>query len=96
MVMRFQSPLVYVTFVTEKVKVRKKAKSGTDIIKYHTWPNTSYGKVTKTQENITQKRAKPFSTSHVKTTWKLGGGYSKPCLKRPLKNRQLKGINDKV
>ena len=27
-------------------------------IKYHTWPETPYGKVTKTQENITHKRAK--------------------------------------
>ena len=27
-------------------------------IKYHTWPRTQHGKVTKTQENITYNRAK--------------------------------------
>ena len=35
-------------------KVKKsKTKSGIDTIKYHTWPGTPYGKVTKTQEITT-------------------------------------------
>ena len=40
------------------MRVRKKAGSGINTIKYHTWPGTAHGKVTKTQENITDKRAK--------------------------------------
>ena len=30
-------------------------RSGIDTIEYHTWHRTPYGKVTKTQENITHK-----------------------------------------
>ena len=30
-----------------------------DIIKYHTWPRTPYGKVTKTQENVTENSPFP-------------------------------------
>ena len=31
--------------------IKKSQRSGIDIIKYHTWPKTPYGKTTKTQEN---------------------------------------------
>ena len=41
-------------------------RSGIDAIKYPTWPWTLYGKVTKTQENITYKSAKR-SGDHYKT-----------------------------
>ena len=50
------------------IKVRRQ-KSGIDTTKYHTWPRTPHGKVTKTQKkNITYKRAKRPALSQLMTT----------------------------
>ena len=38
-------------------------RSGIDTINYHTWPGTSYGEVTKTQENTTRLIAKRSALS---------------------------------
>ena len=50
-------------------------------IKYHIWPRTPHGKVTKTQENITHKRAKRLALSQQLTTrlqafWKIIQGLN--------------------
>ena len=47
---------------------RGRQRSGIDTIKHHNWPRTPRGKVTKTQENITHKRAKRPALSRQVTT----------------------------
>ena len=41
-----------------KIKQHRRQRSGIDTIKYHNWEETPFGKMTKTQETITPKRAK--------------------------------------
>ena len=47
----------------ELLKSRGRQRSGIDTIKYHTWPRTPYGKMTKTQENNMKEsqEVSPFS-----------------------------------
>ena len=54
-----------VAFTYDKILpvLSQKHKSGIDTIKFHTWPSTPYGKMTKTQENSTYKRAKRSNLS---------------------------------
>ena len=46
------------------LKVKKGQRTGFDTIKYHTWPETPYGKVTKTQEtsHSREPRGQPFAS----------------------------------
>ena len=59
-----------VTFTYDKILsvLCQKHKSGIYTINYHTLPRTLYGKMTKTQENITYKRAKRSTLSQQVTT----------------------------
>ena len=57
-----------------------------DNIKYHTWPRTPHGKVTKTQQNVTCKRAKRLALSQQVTT---------RLQRTDKKARQTRNINNK-
>ena len=46
----------------------RRQRSGIDTIRYHYWPRAHHGKVTKTQENITNKIAKRLTLSQEVTT----------------------------
>ena len=48
-------------------KLGRMQRSGIDSVKYHTWPSTPYGKVTKTQQNATYRRAKKTALSQQVT-----------------------------
>ena len=63
-------------------------RSGNDTIKYYARPRTPYGKVTKTQENITHNRAKRSALSKLVTT-KLQG------TDKTVRQRQTRNTNDK-
>ena len=52
-----RSPIAYCLNFSPEYMCKRK-RSGNNTIKYHTWPRTSYGKVTKAQENTSYKRAK--------------------------------------
>ena len=65
-------------FQGNRLEVRRK-RSGIDTIKYYTRPRPPYGKVTKTQENNTYKRAKRSSLSQQVTTRLQGTDNSYTC-----------------
>ena len=52
------SDLLEYLAMSQTLSLRREQRSGIDTIKFHIRPETLYGKVTKTQVNITHKRAK--------------------------------------
>ena len=48
-------------YMSVLMKHMLKLKHAIQIIKYHTWPRTPYGKVTKTQDNITRTKRSAIS-----------------------------------
>ena len=57
---------IHISCIDCRSNYRGRQISGIDTIKYHTWPGTPYGKVTKTWENTTHKWANKLFIMWIK------------------------------
>ena len=65
-------------------KIGRRQRPGINTIMYHTWPRTPLGKVTKTQENITNRSCKMLA---FPTRWpKTNTNHKKDPQKKQLDN----------